>query len=155
MPRESSWLLIFYPWFKALHVVAVISWMAALLYLPRLFVYHSVSEPGSEQSETFKVMEEKLSLFIMQPARNATLLFGLAMIGTRGTPGYLPDAGYWLWLKLALVVDMQVAHSALMRWKRDFAMDRNERPQRFFRIANEVPTVLMIGIVICVVVKPF
>jgi len=85
----------------------------------------------------------------------ASLVFGLAMIGIPGTPGYLPQAGLWLWTKLILVIGLLGAHFAMMRWRADFAADRNERPQRFYRIANEVPTVLMIGIVIFVVVKPF
>lgn len=148
-------LLTFYPWIKALHIIAVISWMAGLLYLPRLFVYHCEAEPGTPQSETFKVMEAKLSRFIMRPAMIATLLFGLALIGIPGSPGYLPYAGGWLWLKLVLVAGLLAAHFAMMGWRDDFARDRNVRPQRFFRIANEVPTLLMIGIVICVVVKPF
>ena len=148
-------LLRFYPWIKAIHVIAVISWMAGLLYLPRLFIYHCEADSGSPQSETFKVMEEKLARLIMRPAMIATLVFGLAMISTPGTPAYLPYAGRWLWLKLALTVGLVVIHFAMMGWKNDFAMDRNARPQRFFRITNEIPTLLMIGIVICVVVKPF
>jgi putative membrane protein len=150
-----DWLLGVYPWIKAVHVIAVISWMAGLLYLPRLFVYHCEAERGSAQSETFKVMEEKLSRVIMRPAMIATLLFGLAMVSIPGTPGYLPHAGLWMWLKLLFVAGLLIVHFSMMRWKEAFASDRNERPQRFFRIANEVPTVLMIGIVICVVVKPF
>ena len=151
----SQLLLTLYPWIKAVHVIAVISWMAGLLYLPRLFVYHCEAEPGSRQSETFKTMEAKLSRVIMRPAMIASLVFGLAMVGIPGTPGYLPQAGLWLWTKLVLVVGLLAAHFAMMRWRADFAADRNERPQRFYRIVNEVPTVLMIGIVICVVVKPF
>jgi putative membrane protein len=150
-----DWLLGVYPWIKAVHVIAVISWMAGLLYLPRLFVYHCEAERGSAQSETFKVMEEKLSRVIMRPAMIVTLLFGLAMVSIPGTPGYLPHAGLWMWLKLLFVAGLLIVHFSMMRWKEAFASDRNERPQRFFRIANEVPTVLMIGIVICVVVKPF
>ena len=151
----NGFLLQAYPWIKSLHVIAVIAWMAGLLYLPRLFVYHSESEVGSEQSETFKVMEEKLASMIMQPAMIATLLFGLAMITLPGTPGYIMRAGLWLWLKLGFVFGLLIVHFAMMRWKNAFALDRNEHPQRFFRIMNEVPTVLMIGIVICVIVKPF
>lgn len=148
-------LLQAYPWVKALHVIAVISWMAGLLYLPRLFVYHCEAETGSVQSETFKVMEWKLSRFIMRPAMIVTLAAGFAMIAIPGTPGYLPQAGVWLWLKLGLVGGLLGAHLAMMRWRDDFAADRNARPQRFYRIANEVPTLLMIGIVLCVIVKPF
>lgn len=151
----TDFLLLAYPWTKALHVIAVISWMAGLLYLPRLFVYHCEAEVGSVQSETFKLMEGKLSRLIMWPAMLATLVFGLILIAIPGTPGYILHASYWLWLKLLFVVGLLGAHFFMMRWRDDFANDRNERPQRFFRIMNEVPTLLMIGIVICVIVKPF
>ncbi len=144
-----------YPWLKALHVIAVISWMAGLLYLPRLFVYHCDAPAGSAQSETFKVMERKLSDFIMRPAMLASLGFGALLIALPGTPGYLPDAGAWLWWKLAFVAGLLVSHFLMLRWRDAFAEDRNAHPQRFFRIANEVPTILMVGIVIFVVVKPF
>jgi protoporphyrinogen IX oxidase len=144
-----------YAWIKALHVIAVISWMAGLLYLPRLFVYHCDAPVGSPQSETFKVMEHKLSQFIMRPAMVATVGLGLLLISIPGTPGYLPQAGGWLWGKLALVAGLLMSHFWMLRWRDDFAHDRNARPQRFFRIANEVPTLLMIGIVLFVVVKPF
>jgi putative membrane protein len=150
-----DWLLSLYPWIKALHVISVISWMAGLLYLPRLFVYHCEAEPGGVQSETFKVMESRLTRVIMQPAMIATLVFGFAMISMPDTPGYLPHAGIWMWLKLLFVAGLLAVHFSMMRWRDEFAADRNLRPQRFFRIVNEVPTVLMIGIVICVVVKPF
>ena len=151
----ADFLLPFYQWIKALHLIAVISWMAGLLYLPRLFVNHCDAEVGSPLSEAFKGMEERLARIIMGPAMVATLLFGLTMIAIPGTPGYLPTASAWLWVKLALVVGLLGAHIAMMSWKNDFAHDRNRRPQRFYRIANEVPTLLMIGIVICAIVKPF
>jgi len=141
-----------YPWLKALHVIAVISWMAALLYMPRLFVYHSRAEVGSETSETFKVMEAKLGNVIMKPAMVASLVFGLAMLAV---PGVLAGAGLWLWLKLALVALLLGVHARMLAWRADFAADRNERPERFFRIVNEAPTLLMIAIVILVVVRPF
>lgn len=140
------------PWLKAFHIIAVICWMAGLLYLPRLFVYHCEATPGSAQSETFKVMEDKLSRLIMFPAMVASLAFGFALIAA---PGYLATAGIWLWLKLLLVAGLCLAHWNMVSWRRDFAADRNARPQRFFRIANEVPTLLMVGIVILVVVRPF
>ncbi len=100
-------------------------------------------------------MEERLARIIMRPAMIASLFFGLLMIAIPGTPGYLPSAGAWLWVKLGLVAGLLGAHFAMMGWKHAFAEDRNERPQRFYRSANEVPTILMIGIVICVGVKPF
>jgi putative membrane protein len=139
-----------YEWIKALHVIAVIAWMAGMLYLPRLFVYHSIAETGSKQSETFKVMERRLLKAIINPAMAVTWLAGL----------YLAWAGHWFsagWLhgKLALVIAMSGMHGFFVRWVKDFAADRNTRSQRFYRVVNEVPTVLMIGVVILVVVKPF
>jgi len=139
-----------YLWLKALHVIAVISWMAGLLYLPRLFVYHSTVAPGSEASELFKVMERRLVKAIMNPAAVVTWAAGLT-IAIGG--GLFEDP--WLHAKLLLAVLMTASHIAMNRWKNDFAADRNTRPQRFYRIANEVPTLLMIGIVILVIVKPF
>jgi putative membrane protein len=147
-----DWMPAALPWLRAFHVIAVISWMAGLLYLPRLFVYHCTAEPGSQQSETFKVMEDKLSRLIMFPAMLATTGAGLAMLAT---PGYLAGAGRWLWLKLALVAGLLAMHALMVRWRNAFAADRNPHPQRFYRIANEIPTLLMIGIVILVIVRPF
>jgi putative membrane protein len=145
-------LLVAFPWLKAIHVISVISWMAGLLYLPRLFVYHCEAEVGSAQSETFKVMEAKLSRLIMQPAMLSTTVFGLVMLAV---PGYLASASSWIWLKLLLVVGLLGVHVFLIRCRDAFAADSNTRPQRFYRIINEVPTVLMVLIVILVVVKPF
>ena len=142
-----------YLWLKALHIVAVISWMAGLLYLPRLFVYHAVVAPGSEQSETFKTMERRLLKAIMTPAMIATWVFGLAMIWTMGLDGF--KAAGWLHAKLVLVLAMSAMHGVMSRWQADFAHDRNRHPQKFFLIANEIPTVLMILVVILAVVKPF
>ncbi|WP_044563677.1 protoporphyrinogen oxidase HemJ [Azospirillum sp. B4] len=141
-----------YLWIKAVHVIAVISWMAGLLYLPRLFVYHCDAPAGSPQSETFKVMERRLLRAIMNPAMILAWACGLAMITL--DPGLLKGAG-WLHAKLTLVVLMTGAHMAMARWRRDFAEDRNTRPARFYRIANEVPTLLMILIVILVITRPF
>lgn len=139
-----------YLWIKALHVMAVISWMAALLYLPRLMVYHCAAEKGSNQSETFKVMERRLLRLIATPAMIASWVTGLWLIF---------EAGLWRdgWLhgKLALVLGLSAVHGVNAKWVKDFAGDRNRRSARFYRIANEVPTVLMIGIVILVIVKPF
>ena len=138
-------------WFKALHVISVIAWMAGMLYLPRLFVYHSVAETGSVQSETFKVMERRLLRAITTPAMIATWVFGLAMVGQ----GIIDWGSVWPWVKAALVLALSGYHGLLVRHTRAFAEDRNDRPQKYFRTINEVPTVLMIGIVIMVIVKPF
>ena len=152
MNGMSTFWIYAWPWIKALHIIAVISWMAGLLYLPRLFVYHCQAEPGSAQSETFKVMEGKLSRLIMFPAMVASLAFGFGLLAS---PGYLANAGPWLWVKLSLVAGLCFAHWKMVQWRNDFAADQNTHPERFFRIANEVPTLLMIGIVILVVVRPF
>jgi len=141
-----------YLWIKALHLIAVISWMAALLYLPRLFVYHCDAEPGSRQSETFKLMERRLARAIMTPAMVVSLVAGLAMLGMNPA---LFSAGAYLWVKLGLVVGLLAMHLAMFTWLRDFAADANTKPQRFFRFMNEVPTLLMIGIVVMIVVRPF
>ncbi len=139
-----------YEWIKALHVIAVISWMAGMLYLPRLFVYHCAAEVGSRQSETFKVMERRLLKAIINPAMIVTWVLGL----------YLAWSGHWFtsgWfhVKLFLVLVLSGVHGLFSRWVREFGQDRNTRSQKFYRIINEVPTVLMIGIVIMVIVKPF
>ena len=151
----SAFLVQTYPWIKVLHVLAVISWMAGLLYLPRLFVNHAQIEVGSETSEVFKGMEDRLARLIMRPAMIVSVVAGLLMVSIPGTPGYLPRAGYWIWLKLLFVGALLHMHFLQMRWRDDFAADRNQREHRFYRIMNEVPTLLMIGIVICVIVKPF
>ena len=139
-----------YGWIKAIHVIAVISWMAGLLYLPRLYVYHCSAEPGSDKSETFKIMERRLLRMIMNPAMILSWAFGLAAAwqGEFWTEG-------WFHAKMSLVILLTVFHMVLAKWRRDFAEDRNGRPERFYRIANEAPTVLMVGIVIFAIVKPF
>ena len=139
-----------YLWIKALHVIAIIAWMAGMLYLPRLFVYHAVAEIGSPQSETFKVMERRLLRAIINPAMIATWLFGL-WLAWQGDFFRAP----WLHGKLALVLLLSGVHGLFARWVKDFAADRNRHSQKFYRIVNEAPTVLMIGIVILVVIKPF
>ena len=145
-------LLPVYPWIKALHLISVIAWMAGMLYLPRLFVYHAGVAVGSEASETFKVMERRLLKAIMNPAMIATLLFG-AMLA--GTPGAVDWRATWFPVKLVLVVVMLAIHYCLSRWQRDFAADRNNRSAKFYRVMNEVPTLLLIGIVLLAVIKPF
>ena len=139
-----------YPWVKAFHVMAVIAWMAGMLYLPRLFVYHCETEPGSRQSETFKVMERRLLRGIINPAMVVSWALGLWMV----YDGSWVSA-HWLQTKLLLVVALSALHGMLARWTADFAADRNRYSQRFYRIINEIPDVLMIGIVIMVVIKPF
>jgi putative membrane protein len=146
----TEFLAPFYPWLKALHVISVIAWMAGIFYLPRLFVYHAEAAPGSEKSETFKVMERRLLKAIMNPAMIATWVFGI-LVAFAGGWWTAP----WLHAKLVLVLVMSGIHGWLARCQRDFAADRNRYPSRTYRIANELPTLLMILIVILVVVKPF
>jgi len=141
-----------YEWLKAFHIIALISWMAGMLYLPRLFVYHCGAEVGSTQSETFKVMERRLYRAIMAPAMAATWIFGLLLAWTLSPS--LWSSG-WIYAKLLLVVGMSGMHGFLGKELGRFARDENTRPARFFRILNEVPTVLMIAIVLLVVLKPF
>jgi putative membrane protein len=148
MIRE--WLQQHYLWLKAFHVIAVIAWMAGMLYLPRLFVYHCDADPGSKQSETFKVMEWRLLRLIINPAMGLTWLLGLTLVWL-GSWHTAP----WMWAKFALVIAMSAVHGFFVRWVKDFAHDRNIRSQKFYRLANEIPTVLLILIVILVVVKPF
>jgi len=137
-------------WVKALHIMSVIAWMAALLYLPRLMVYHAGSAVGSETSETFKGMERRLLRGIATPSMIATWVFGLWMAWLSGA-----WSDGWFHAKLFLVLVLSAYHGLAVRWVRDFANDRNERSARFFRMVNEIPAVLMVGIVILVVVKPF
>ena len=144
-----------YEWIKAFHIIAVIAWMAGMLYLPRLFVYHCVAEPGSVQSETFKVMERRLLRAIINPAMIATWVLGLwlAWLGPDSHYGWF--ASGWLEAKVVLVLGMSAVHGLYARWTKAFAADRNQHSQRFYRIINELPTILMIGIVLLVVLKPF
>ena len=139
-----------YLWIKALHIVAVISWMAALLYLPRLMVYHCSAQKGSIQSETFKLMERRLLRLIALPAMIVTWLAGLWLVYETGAW----RAG-WMHAKFVLVLALSAMHGVMAKWVREFAADANVRPERFYRFANEIPTLLMIGIVILAVVKPF
>ena len=142
-----------YTWLRALHVIAVIAWMAGMLYLPRLYVYHAEAEPGSELSETLKVMERRLLRVIVSPAMVASVGLGGALLAEPGVVDWSSDI--WIYPKLALVALLAAFHGLLARWRRDFAGDRNRRSACFFRRVNEVPTVAMIGIVILVIVKPF
>lgn len=141
-----------YLWVKALHIIAVISWMCGMLYLPRLFVYHSTVDIGSKASELFKVMERKLMRIIINPAMIVSWIAGLWLAWY--TNAFDPAGGLWLHFKLTLLIFMQIAHAMLSRWRKAFMRDERPKSEKFFRIFNEVPTVLMIGIVVLVVVKP-
>ena len=148
----SDFLVTAYPWIKSLHVIAVISWMAGMLYLPRLFVYHCDAEPGSDKSETFKVMERRLLRAIINPAMGATFIFGGLLLGT---PGIVDWGSGWIWVKLAAVAGMTVAHHVFAKWVKAFAADANTCPAKTYRLANEAPTVLMIVIVVMIIARPF
>lgn len=139
-----------YLWVKALHLIAVMAWMAGMLYLPRLFAYHSAAEPGSVQAETFKVMERRLLRVIINPAMILAWGLGFALVAHL-------DAWNQGWMhgKFALLLGMQLIHAAFARWRRHFDRDANRHPARFYRAVNEIPTLLMIGIIILVIVKPF
>lgn len=139
-------------WVKALHIISVIAWMAGMLYLPRLFVYHADAEKGSVQSETFKLMERRLYSGITTPAMIATWVFGLWLAFGFGIVDFSQG---WMWLKALLVIALSGIHGFYGRLLRDFANDRNARPAKFFRAINEIPFVIAIVIVISVVVKPF
>ena len=137
---------------RALHLIAVISWMAGLFYLPRLYIYHVEADPGSDKSETFKIMERRLLRAIMNPAMIATWIFGIYLL-MEGE--WLIGGGGWIHLKLLCVVLLTVFHMACARWRKQFEADENRHTAKFFRFMNEVPTVLMIIIVVMAVVKPF
>jgi putative membrane protein len=141
-----------YLYVKAAHIISVIAWMAGLLYLPRLFVYHTETITGSELSETFKVMERRLLRAIMTPAMLASLIFGGILIAAQPEGAWLQ---FWLIIKLVAAFVLVIMHMVMVRWRKDFAEDQNTRPVKFYRYANEIPTLLMIIIVIFAVVKPF
>tara|TARA_E500000318_G_scaffold44677_2_gene42222 strand:- start:84 stop:518 length:435 start_codon:yes stop_codon:yes gene_type:complete len=140
-----------YEWIKALHVISMVAWMAGMFYLPRLYVYHVGAAVGSELSETLKVMERRLLRAIINPAMISTFIFGIWMLVL--VPDYLAEP--WMHVKLTCIVLMTGFHGGLSRWRRQFAADANPHSERFYRIANEVPTILLIVIVIMVIVKPF
>lgn len=139
-----------YEWIKAMHVIAIIAWMAGMLYLPRLFIYHCDAPKGSDKSETFKVMERRLLKAIINPAMIVAWLAGLWLAWQAS----FWSAG-WFHAKFAFVLLLSAAHGVLVRHWREFAEDRNTRSATYYRVLNEVPTLLMIGIVIFVIVKPF
>jgi putative membrane protein len=143
---------VFYPWTKALHVISMVAWMAGMFYLPRLYVYHCDMQPGSRESERFKVMEYRLLKQIINPAMIATWVFGILLVLT---PGVIDWTSGWWHVKLTAVLLMSGFHGAMSKWRREFMEDRNKRSHRFYRIANEVPTLLLMVIVIMVIVRPF
>jgi protoporphyrinogen IX oxidase len=147
-----GFLAWFYPWTKAFHIISMVAWMAGMLYLPRLFVYHCDVARGSLESERFKVMERRLLKQIINPAMIATFVFGILLVLT---PGVLDWSAGWWHVKLTCLVLLTGFHGLMSRWRRDFLEDRNIRPQKFYRIANEVPALLMVVIIIMVVVRPF
>jgi putative membrane protein len=138
----------YYEWVRVVHIISVITWMAGLFYLPRLYVYHAMEEPGSATSETFKVMERRLLKGIMNPSLIVVVITGVLMWGIWLTMG-------WLHVKILLVIMMLVCHGLYARWRKDFLHDRNTRPHTFYRWWNEAPTVLLLIIVPLVVLKPF
>lgn len=146
-----DFLLQYYVWIKALHIISVIFWMAGMAYLPRLFVYHAEAEPGSDKSETFKIMERRLLRGIVNPAMIATFLFGGLMLAIN--PSLFSDG--WMHVKLLLIFIMAGLHGMFSRWRKDFERDANTKDARFYRIVNEGPPVLVIFIVLLAVVKPF
>jgi putative membrane protein len=144
-------LAAFYPWTKAFHIIAMVAWMAGMFYLPRLFVYHCELQRGSTESERFKVMEHRLLKQIINPAMIATWIFGALLVLT---PGIIDWSAPWWWVKLLAVLAMSGFHGAMSKWKRLFMEDRNTKSHRFYRIANEIPTLLLVVIVVMVVVRP-
>ena len=149
----TDFILDHYMWVKAFHVIAVIAWMAGMLYLPRLFVYHAEAPKGGELSETLKIMEHRLLRYIITPAMIATFLFGGLMLYANWE-AIMTSAG-WMHAKLLLVFLLAGVHGMLSGMRKKFARDENTRPAKFYRILNEVPTAIMIAIVILVIVKPF
>ncbi len=146
-----DFLAPFYLWTKSFHLISVIAWMAGIFYLPRLFVYHCAVARGSAESERFKVMERRLLKQIMSPAMLATWFFGVLLVLTPGAMDW--SAGWWH-VKLASVLGMTGLQGAMSKWRRNFMEDRNVKPHTFYRVANEVPTVLMVVIVIMAIVQP-
>ena len=147
-----TFLLEWYPWIKAFHIIFVVTWMAGLFYLPRLYVYHTRAKAGGERDKEFQGMEQKLLKIIMNPSMIMVWILGLALFFT---PGLAPTDAGWVWVKGAAVIGLTGFHQALGAWRKDFVAGKNTKSEKFFRKANEVPAVLLVIIVIMVVVKPF
>lgn len=144
-------LLPYFQWFLALHIICFTAWMAGMFYLPRLYVYHCKTRPGDADSERFKVMERRLLKQIINPAMIGTFVFGVLLVLE---PGAVSWSAPWWWVKIIALILMFGFHGACSRWRRDFLNDANRHSEKFYRIANEVPTILFIIIVIMVVVRP-
>jgi protoporphyrinogen IX oxidase len=147
----QEFLLTHYLFLKSFHIISIIAWMAGMLYLPRLFVYHAKELIPTPTAQTFKVMEKRLMFYIMNPAMIATFIFGGFML--YANPSLFEDG--WLHIKLTAVVLLAITHMIFARWRKMFARDENMRPARFYKIWNEIPTVLMVIIVFAAVMKPF
>lgn len=147
----QEFFLTHYLWIKALHIIAVMSWMAGMLYLPRLFVYHAGAPAGSPMSDTFKIMERRLLRFIINPAMILSFVFGGLMLWTN--PELMQ--GGWMHVKLTAIIALTATHGLYSKWRKDFAADRNTRSAKFYKYWNEVPTLLMVIIVLMAVAKPF
>ena len=139
-----------YLFFKSLHLIAVISWMAGLLYLPRIFVYHSEANHDS-QKEVFKIMERKLYNYIMMPAMLLSWIFGLALIHSIGFSSF---SELWMQIKIILAVILTFYHFSLGKYLNDFALDSNQKTSKFFRIYNEIPTIILVVVIFIVIFKP-
>ena len=141
----------YFLWYKAFHVISVISWMAAMLYMPRLFVYHTRAKTGSEMDKTFQIMERKLLRFIMNPAMIMTYFFGLIVAHIYG----MEALGFWFHAKMLAVLGLTIFHMLLAKWRKSFVRGENKHSEKFYRITNEIPTALMIIAVLLVMIKPF
>ena len=141
----------YFLWYKAIHVIAVISWMAAMFYMPRLFVYHTKAEVGSEMDKTFQLMEHKLLKIIMTPSMISTYFFGILIAYIYG----FVALGVWFHIKMTAVLGLTIFHGLLAKWRKDFINGNNNHSEKFYRLMNEIPPILMIVAVIMVIVKPF
>lgn len=149
----ADFLLTWHEWIESFHIISVIAWMAGMLYLPRLYVYHAGVPVGSDQSALFKIMERRLLRLIINPAMIAVFIFGILLALTPGAVDWAHDG--WIHAKLAAVLLLTIVHAFFSRWRREFERDANTRSPSFYRKVNEIPTILMIFIVIMVVVRPF
>jgi putative membrane protein len=141
----------YFMWYKAIHVICVISWMAAMFYMPRLFVYHTRAEVGSEMDKTFQQMEYKLLKIIMTPSMILTYCFGILIAYIYG----FVALGVWFHIKMTAVLGLTIFHGILAKWRKDFLKGTNKHSEKFYRLINEIPPILMIIAVVMVIVKPF